>query len=73
MLRVPAGRVEIGGGMWKRCGAGAPATSVRAGLARADPCTGYLPCHSAYSLVIAGPMVKPQAKIGKFLNFSGTT
>ena len=29
--------------------------------------------HSAYNLVIADPMAKPQAKMGKFLNLSGTT
>src|SRR5437879_13857907 len=33
---------------------------------------GRPPFHSSYSLAMVGPTVKPQAKIGKFLNFSGT-
>ena len=33
----------------------------------------YFAPHSAYSFVIAGPIVSPHEKIGKFLNLSGTT
>ena len=33
----------------------------------------YFAPHSAYSFVIAGPIVSPHEKIGKFLYLSGTT
>lgn len=32
----------------------------------------FLAFHSSYSLVMVAATVKPQAKIGKSLNFSGT-